>query len=82
MPFSVKGVFCLAEPEEVETRVVRAQRQRPPVNPEAPILTKTGYYTVPPVKRLKRMTNQQLKVKARPECILKSLNAWSRRSVA
>ncbi len=52
----------IAEPEEVEATVVRAQRQRPPVNPEAPILTKTGYYTVPPVKRLKRMTNQQLKV--------------------
>lgn len=54
------------EPEEVEAPVVRAQRQRPPVNPEAPILTKKGYYTVPPVKRLKRMTNQQLRVPSLP----------------
>jgi hypothetical protein len=69
--FSVKGRSCLAEPEEVDTRVVRAQRQRPPVNPEAPVLTKTGYYTVPPVKRLKRMTNQQLKVRPSPKCRLR-----------
>jgi hypothetical protein len=48
----------------------------PPVNPNAPKLTKEGYFTIPPMKHLQRLRDEQLKV-----CTLPFLNTklmiWS-----
>ena len=46
--------------EEEVSRVLKPIRQLPPVNPRAPTLTKPGYYTVPPIKRLRRYSDAQL----------------------
>jgi hypothetical protein len=34
----------------------------PPINLNAPKLTKKGYFTVPPLKRLQRLRDEQLQV--------------------
>ncbi|KAK9834736.1 hypothetical protein WJX74_008822 [Apatococcus lobatus] len=47
--------------DEPAQRVLRPIRQLPPVNSRAPALTKPGYYTVPPIKRLRRYSDQQLR---------------------
>lgn len=46
---------------EPDLPIVKAVRHRPPINPEAPKLTKLGYFTVPAIKQLKRMPNESLK---------------------
>ena len=44
---------------ELESTPKRLKR---PVNDEAPVLTRKDYYTIPPLKKLKRMPNAALKV--------------------
>ncbi len=48
----------------VNAEEVRALKQArlPPVNPGAPQLTKDDYFTVPDMRRLKRMHEDELKV--------------------
>ncbi len=38
----------------------RAKAPPPPVNPDTPTLTREGYFTLPPLKRLQRMTDDEL----------------------
>lgn len=40
----------------------RTAKRLSPVNPDAPTLTKADYFTVPPIKRLRRMTDNELQV--------------------
>ena len=42
--------------------MLKPHKQLPPVNLDAPRLTKTGYFTLPPIRRLKRMPTEALKV--------------------
>ena len=41
----------------------RRLRRPPPVNPGAPRLTKDDYFTVPDMKRLRRMRDEELKAR-------------------
>lgn len=47
-----------------EGSVAAAKRLKriPPMNPHAPVLSKEDYFTVPPVKRLRRFTDNELRV--------------------
>lgn len=51
----------------VELKKARSMTKRlaPPVNERAPQLTKKEYYTVPPLKKLKRMTDEALQVRVK-----------------
>ena len=41
-------------------RLSRVKAPPPPVNPDAPTLNREGYFTLPPLKRLQRMTDEEL----------------------
>lgn len=50
--------MCAAGP----VKVASIKRQLPPINEEAPRLSKKDYYTIPAMKKLRRMTSESLKV--------------------
>lgn len=34
----------------------------PPMNPNAPVLSKEDYFTIPPIKRMRRFSDEELQV--------------------
>ncbi|KAK9829172.1 hypothetical protein WJX72_004291 [[Myrmecia] bisecta] len=66
--FPKQAPGAITAPDEDEEEVAglveavpdKRVRRLPPLNPNAPRLTKPSYFTVPPIKRLRRMTNAQL----------------------
>lgn len=52
----------MATAEDARVLDQRRQLRPPPVNPEAPRLTKDDYFTVPDMRRLRRMADDELKV--------------------
>jgi hypothetical protein len=55
------NVSCCAD--DVRGSEQRRPRRPPPVNPDAPRLTKDDYFTVPDIKRLQRMRDDELKAR-------------------
>ncbi len=51
--------------DDVRGSEQRRLRRPPPVNPGAPRLTKDDYFTVPDMKRLRRMRDDELKARHR-----------------
>ncbi len=41
----------------------RRSRRQPPVNANAPVLVREGYFTVPDIRRLRRMSDDELQVR-------------------
>ena len=41
----------------------RRLKRIPPLNPKAPVLSKDDYFTVPPIKRMRRFSDNELQVR-------------------
>ena len=56
------SVITAPDPEDGAAPPRPRRRRAPPLNPNAPVLTKEQYFTVPPLKRLRRATDEELRV--------------------
>ncbi len=52
----------LAHADEGSAAAAKRLKRLPPMNPHAPVLSKEDYFTVPPVKRMRRFSDEELQV--------------------
>ena len=48
--------------DEGLTMAAKRLKRIPPMNPNAPVLSKEDYFTIPPIKRMRRFSDEELQV--------------------